>query len=138
MNKELQILSVDNPEWAVIGGGIHTFNIEQAGEDNGQMLCFILQGADQEIVGGVIAATHWDWLNIDLMWIKAEFRGQGYGHKLLIQVEDKARELGARKAYLDTFTFQAPEFYQRHGYQVFGELQNFPTGHQRYYMTKEL
>jgi hypothetical protein len=62
MKKELQIIAVDNPEWAVIGGGIHTFNIEQAGEDNGQRLCFILQKAAQEIIGGRIAATHWDWL----------------------------------------------------------------------------
>lgn len=138
MEKELRIVAVDNPEWAIIGGGIHTFNIEQAGDDNGQMLCFLLQGADQEITGGVIAATHWNWLYIDLMWIKDEFRGQGYGTRLLAMAEEKGRELGARNAYLDTFTFQAPGFYQKHGYQIFGELQDFPTGHQRYYLTKEL
>ena len=138
MNKELQIVSVDQPDWGLIGGGIHNFNIAQAGEDNGQSFCFILQGTDQEAVGGVIAATHWDWLYIDLMWIKEEFRGQGYGQRLLTMAENKAREFGAKNAYLDTFSFQAPEFYKKYGYEVFGELQNFPTGHQRYYLKKEL
>lgn len=44
----------------------------------------------------------------------------------------------ARHAYLDTFSFQAPGFYQRAGYRVFGELPDFPAGHRRYFMTKEL
>jgi hypothetical protein len=39
---------------------------------------------------------------------------------------------------LDTFSFQAPDFYKQHGYQVFGELQDFPSGHQRYYLKKQL
>ena len=138
MKKKLQILPAENPEWAIIGGGVHAFNIEKAGEDDGQTLCFVLQGDDQEIVGGIIAATHWDWLYIDLMWIKAEFRGQGYGSRLLAMAEEKGRELGAQNAYLDTFSFQALDFYKKYGYQIFGKLEDFPVGHQRYYMTKEL
>ncbi len=138
MNEEYQIVSVDKPEWGLIGGGIHNFNIQQAGDDKGQTMCFVIQGPDEEMVGGVIAAVHWDWLYVDLMWIKDEFRGQSYGSRLLSLAEDKARELGAKNAYLDTFSFQAPDFYKKHGYQVFGELQDFPAGHQRYYLTKQL
>jgi hypothetical protein len=41
-------------------------------------------------------------------------------------------------AYLDTFSFQAPDFYKKLGYEVFGELQDFPHGHQRYFMKKRL
>jgi N-acetylglutamate synthase-like GNAT family acetyltransferase len=72
------------------------------------------------------------------MVIQAEYREQGYGRQLLEQLEAAAREQGAQNAYLDTFSFQALEFYQKQGYQVFGELQNFPQGNQRYYLTKEL
>jgi hypothetical protein len=53
-------------------------------------------------------------------------------------VEEKARELGAKNAYLDTFSFQAPGFYEKLGYQTFGELPAFPPGHERFYMKKEL
>ena len=138
MNKEYRIVSVDKPEWGIIGGGISNYNKEQAGEDNAQTLCFVLYAPDQEIVGGVIGATYWDWLYIDLMWIKEELRGRGYGHRLLTLAEDKARQRGAKKAYLDTFSFQAPEFYEQHGYAVFGALEDFPPGHQRYFFTKQL
>ena len=138
MEKKYEIVRAEKPEWAAIGGGIHNYNIAQAGDDRGQSLCFVLQEPDEEIVGGVIAAIHWDWLYIDLLWIKEELRGQGYGQRLLKLAEDEARELGARNAYLDTFSFQAPDFYKKYGYQVFGMLQDFPPGHQRYYMTKEL
>ncbi|NTU64122.1 MAG: GNAT family N-acetyltransferase [Chloroflexi bacterium] len=75
---------------------------------------------------------------IDLLWLKEELRGRGYGHRLLMLAEDEARQRGATHAYMDTFSFQAPDFYQRHGYQVFGELKDFPHGHQRYFLTKQL
>jgi len=138
MGEEYNIVYLEKPEWGIIGGGISQYNTQQAGADNGQNLCFVLQGPDQEIVGGVIGATHWDWFYINLMWIKDEFRGRGYGHRLLTQAEDEARQRGARNAYLDTFSFQAPDFYKKHGYQVFGELKDFPTGHQRYFLSKQL
>ena len=138
MDEEYKIVYIDKPEWGVIGGGISEFNKQQAGDDKGQNLCFVLQTPDQEVVGGVIGATFWDWLYIDLMWIKEELRGQGYGHLLLTRAEDEGRQRGAKNSYLDTFSFQAPDFYRKHGYQVFGELKDFPAGHQRYFLTKQL
>ena len=72
------------------------------------------------------------------MWIKDEFCGRGHGHRLLTLAEQEARQRGAKNVYLDTFSFQAPDFYKRHGYQVFGELPDFPLGYQRYFLTKQL
>jgi GNAT superfamily N-acetyltransferase len=138
MDQEYDIVYMDQPAWSVIGQGITEYNTEQAGDDHGQNLCFVLQGPDEEIVGGVIGATHWDWLYVNLMWIRHDLRGQGYGHRLLTLAEEKARERGAKHAYLDTFSFQAPGFYKKYGYEVFGELADFPTGHQRYYLKKQL
>jgi len=138
VQEEYQIVYKDNPEWEIIGGGINAFNQQQGGQDNAQNLCFVLQSPDGVIVGGVIGSTYWDWLHVDLMWIKEEFRGCGYGKRLLMQAEDEARQRGARYAYLDTFSFQAPDFYKKYGYEVFGELENFPDGHQRYFLAKQL
>ncbi|HSR30650.1 MAG TPA: GNAT family N-acetyltransferase [Anaerolineae bacterium] len=138
MDEGTQIVYVDKPEWGIIGGGIRAFNEQQAGDAHVQTLCFVLRAPDEEIVGGVVGATHWDWLHVDLLWLKEEFRGRGYGHRLLTLAEQEARQRGAKHAYLDTFSFQAPDFYKRHGYQVFGELADFPPGHQRLFMTKRL
>ncbi len=141
MSEEYQIIYVEKLEdavWEAIGGGINDYNTRQAGDDQGKNLCFVLRAPDQEIVGGVIGATYWDWFYINLMWVKEELRGRGYGHRLLMLAEQEAQQRGARHAYLDTFSFQAPGFYVRHGYQVFGELKDFPRGHQRYFLTKQL
>ena len=128
----------DTPEWDIIGGWISDYNKAQAGDDHPQRLCFVLKAPDQSVVGGVIGIVFWDWLYVDLMYLPEALRGQGYGSQLLTLIEDEARRRGARHVHLDTFSFQAPEFYQRHGYRVFGELPDFPPGHTRYYLTKEL
>lgn len=138
MDEEYKIVSTEEPPWGIIGGGISEFNDQQAGESKGKLLCFVLQAPDEEVVGGVIGETHWDWLYINLMWIREDLRRRGYGKHLLELAEEEARKRGAKNAYLDTFSFQAPEFYEKYGYQVFGELEDFPEGHQRFYCRKEL
>ena len=138
MTDEYTIESTEKPEWGIIGQGISNYNVQQAGEDNAQSLCLVLRSADEEVVGGIIGATYWNWFHLDLMWIQEELRGHGYGHRLLMLAEEEARRRGATNAYLDTFSFQALDFYEKHGYQVFGELEDFPTGHQRYFLSKQL
>lgn len=141
MDEEFHIVYVDKPEeaaWGIIGRGVGTYNEQQAGDNNFQRLCFVLRTPDQDIVGGVLGETYWDWLYIDLLWVKDELRGRGYGRRLMTAAEDEARQRGAKNAYLDTFSFQAPDFYRHHGYQVFGELQDYPPGHQRYFLRKQL
>ena len=141
MDQEYQIVYVEKPEesaWGIIGRGLRSYNLQQAGDDKFQRLCFVLQAPDQEIVAGVLGEIYWEWLHIDLLWVKDELRGCGYGGRLLAVVEDEARQRGAKNAYLDTFSFQAPDFYELNGYQVFGELGDFPPGHQRYFLAKKL
>ena len=98
MNEPYEIINLEKPEWSIIGGGVHDYNTEQVGQSNEQNLCFVLQGADQDIIGGVIGSTYWGWFYISLMWVKAEFRGRGYGQRLLNQAEAEARERGAKYA----------------------------------------
>lgn len=141
MENLYSISFVEKPEqlvWGIIGRGISSYNEQQAGDDGSQRICFAVQGTEQEVVGGIVAAIYWDWLYIDLMWLREDLRGQGYGSRLLAMAEEEARRRGAKHAFLDTFSFQAPEFYKKHGYHVFGELPNFPQGHTRYYFMKDL
>lgn len=141
MNTAYQIVYVEKPEesaWGIIGRGLSQYNHQQAGDNKFQRICFVLHGPDETIVGGVLGEIYWGWLYIDLLWVEEELRGQGYGHRLLTRAEEEARQRGAKNAYLDTFSFQVPDFYKQHGYQVFGELRDFPAGHQRYFLTKPL
>lgn len=136
--EEYTIAQVDKPEWETIGTNLSAYNKQQAGGGQAQNLCFVIKSPDGKTVGGVIGDMHWDWLHVDLLWITDELRGHGYGHRLLTLIEEEARRRGAKNAYLDTFSFQAPDFYKQHGYRVFGELPDFPAGHTRYFFVKQL
>jgi len=141
MNEDYQINYVEKPEesvWGIIGRGVGDYNEQQAGDNKFQRLCFALYAPDGTIVGGVLGETYFNWLYIDLLWVKEELRDRGYGRRLLTLAEEEALKRGAKNAYLDTFSFQAPDFYKQCGYEVFGDLQDFPPGHQRYFFTKQL
>lgn len=138
MEDNFEIVYAEKPDWDAIGQGINAFNLEQAGPENGESLCFLLRDPGKQVVGGLIGSTYWNWFHIDLMWIRADLRGRGLGRQILMRAEDLARSRGAQFAHLDTFTFQAPDFYKKFGYRVFGELKDCPPGFTRFYMTKEL
>lgn len=141
MGQPYQIVQDDDPAddaLTAVGIGVHTFNIEQAGDNHYQRLCLFVIGRQDEVVGGLIGATYWNWFYLDLLWVRHDLRRQGYGRRLLQQAEEEARRRGAQHAYLDTFSFQAPEFYEKLGYTVFGELPDFPAGHRRFFYTKDL
>jgi ribosomal protein S18 acetylase RimI-like enzyme len=141
MNAEYHILPAEKPDdkmWEVIGGGINQYNRQHGGPEGFKHLCFTLYAPNGEVAGGLIGETYWGWFYINLLFVKEELRGQGYGHQLLTLAEEEARQRGVKNAFFDTFSFQAPDFYRKHGYRVFGELKDFPPEHTRYYMTKRL
>lgn len=94
---------------------------------------------DGKILAGIIVRMYcWKCIYIDTFWIDESMRGEGLGTLLLEEVERVAKENGSHLIHLDTFDFQAKDFYLNHGYSVFGELEDCPKGHTRYFMSKVL
>ncbi len=90
-----------------------------------------------QLIGGINAMLYcWNILYVDILYVEDAHRGKGYGKLLLDRVESEARQLGGYMSHLDTFDWQAKEFYEHLGYEVFGILENCPRGHNRYYMKK--
>lgn len=99
----------------------------------------VIKGPNGEILAGIMSVLYcWNCLNIDVLWVKEGHRCDGYGSALLIEVEKIAKEKGCSLVHLDTFDFQAKSFYEKHGYEVFGELEDCPKDHIRYFMKKIL
>jgi len=88
--------------------------------------------------GGLLAEHYWNCLFIDILWIEPEYRRLGYGRKLMAEIEQIARDKRLDLIHLDTHGFQAPGFYAKLGYEVFGVLDDSPKGYCRYYMAKRL
>jgi ribosomal protein S18 acetylase RimI-like enzyme len=103
-----------------------------------QMLALALRGDGGEILGGLIGQLQWEWLRIDILGVAEHLRGQGWGRSLVEEAERIALRSGCRHAWVDTFSFQSPEFYKRLGYHVFGELPDYPSGQVRYFLAKLL
>ena len=90
------------------------------------------------LIGGAYGYVNWNWLFINLVWLRDDARGHGHGRRVILALEAAARERGCTHAHLDTFSFQAREFYEQLGYEVFSALDDYPPGHQRFFMKKVL
>jgi GNAT superfamily N-acetyltransferase len=76
-------------------------------------------------------------MHVGILFVDSAYRGMGHGKHLLQSTEIEAKELGGYMSHLDTFDFQAKDFYERLGYEVFGVL-DYPPGHHRYFLKKRL
>ncbi|HYH84622.1 MAG TPA: GNAT family N-acetyltransferase [Pyrinomonadaceae bacterium] len=118
--------------------GLVGYNGSQTGDASYTSFTVLLRDPGGEVVGGLLAEVYWGWLHVDALWVKDSLRGRGSGGKLMATAEREAVTRGCRSAFLDTFSFQALPFYERLGYEVFGELVDFPPGHRRYFLRKSL
>ncbi len=115
---------------------IYEFNCAQTGQDDGQQFAFFIRNEQQEIIAGI---SGWTWARaceIRTLWVHADWRGHGYGSALLEAAEKEARAHGSQVIFLSSHSFQAPAFYQKHGYELAWQLEDFPPGHQYGFLIK--
>jgi GNAT superfamily N-acetyltransferase len=123
-------------EIAIVRAGLSAYNRRHAPDDTFEPLTWFVRDAQGAIIGGLLGGIIWQWLYVDILWLSDELRGQGYGSRLLTEAERLAMERGCIGSHLTTMSFQALEFYERHGYTVFGVLEDFPPGHRKYMLQK--
>jgi GNAT superfamily N-acetyltransferase len=105
-------------------------------EDHRRLAVFAYEA--DELVGGAAGYTHWGWLFVSHLWVMDELRGDGLGSRLMREIESAAVRRGVDMAHLDTYDFQAADFYERLGYEQFAELHDYPPGHSRHFLKKRL
>lgn len=129
-------------EYDLVDNGIVDYNLSKVPFEKEKSFISInrvIKGLNGEVLGGINSILYcWNWLYVDVLWVKEEYRKEGYGSTLLNEVENIAKEKGCKLIHLDTFDFQAKDFYIKHGYEVFGVLDDCPMEHKRYYMKKNI
>ena len=117
---------------------LYEFNSAQTGKDDGQLFGFFIRNEQNEIVAG---CSGWTWAQaceIQSLWVHPAWRGAGYGRTLLESAENEAREHNCRVILIGSYSFQAPKFYQKCGYELSWQVNDFPPGHQHCYLVKRL
>ncbi len=132
---------IDDPDYeiaAALGSGLTKHALPTTGLPGFLPIAVLAHDDRGALVGGVQGTINWNWLHVALFWLAEDVRHQGLGSKLLERIEEVALERGCHNAHLDTFSYQARPFYERHGYELFATLEDYPPGHQRFFMRKRL
>ena len=121
--------------------GINEYNLNKvpATADVWTKIEFVAKNEEGIEIGGILGGIgYWNGLEVKILWVKEAYRKKGIGSKILKHAEKIAIEKGAVISMLDTFDFQAEEFYLKNGYKPIGEIKDFPKGHRRIYFSKIL
>jgi GNAT superfamily N-acetyltransferase len=130
-------ISKDETDAQFIGEKINEYNFNRVPHYNHQVLNLIAR-EQNIIIGGLLGDTAWNWLYISLFWVDERKRSLGLGTRILEMAEELAVQRGCKRANLETHDFQNLAFYQKRGYLIFGQLDDFPEDHTKYYLWKNL
>ena len=135
--------SADDPQArrrvvAAIQSGLREHNRSWHTDPKAGQIVLAVHDAGEEVAAGLVCDVAYGWLTIETLWVDANQRGQGLGSRLLAAGEELGRARGCHDAHLTTYSFQTPEFYERHGYERFGELHDYPGDQSMVFLRKKL
>jgi ribosomal protein S18 acetylase RimI-like enzyme len=140
MNQRVFAFSTtDTPteEWLrAVDVGLDQYNYAVAPLTDVRQLAAFATANTGQVAGGAVGRTWGKCCELLQLWVASEYRSDGVGSRLLLEFEAHARTRGCSIFYLTTLSFQAPEFYRRHGYGVLAEIAGYPNGIVKYLMHK--
>ena len=125
-------------EIAFVNNALQKFNDEKVGPDNHELLNIVEYDNTGNIIAGILGGTYWGWMHIDILWVDENHRKQGLGSQLLNAAESEAIKRGCHSVHVDTMSWQAPDFYKKHGYEIISQLDDIPNGNKKYHLIKKL
>ncbi|WP_432401555.1 GNAT family N-acetyltransferase [Wukongibacter sp. M2B1] len=136
--KELKIPQAytDNDEKYLVQKYIDEFYKNEASHE--EEINLILKDHKEKLIAGILSKRVMEYLWVSFLWVDDKYRGLGYGKKLLLRLEKIAKEKGYKLIRLDTFSFQAPEFYKKLNYKLIAVEDDYPKGHTHYFFNKEI
>jgi GNAT superfamily N-acetyltransferase len=121
---------------AALDDRINRFNADRSGIDDASFLSIMLRATDGELYAGVHGHSWGGYCEIRSLWVAEDRRGQGLGSALLDAAEQEALRRGCDRIILSTHSFQAPGFYDRHGFRVVADIPDCPRGYSHLVLVK--
>lgn len=135
---QVRLENTESQKSQIIGDLIRSYNRSKREAAESEPLNIYVEDDSGELMAGLVAETFGNWLEIEYLFVKEDIRGQGIGSQLLQQAESEAKKRNCCFAFVNTYQFQAPAFYQRHGYKEVFTLKDYPYTGQRHYYQKDL
>lgn len=128
----------DDADVRFLDDRINEYNFETTGITDGRIVSFFVRDERGDIIAGLYGWTWGGTCAVRSLWVRAEHRKGGYGTTLMEAAEREALARGCTRIVLSTHSFQAPRFYERLGFEIVGTHFDYPRGHQKHYLRKEL
>ena len=135
---QVRLENIDSQKSQIIGDLIRSYNLSKREVAESEPLNLYVEDEHGELMAGLVAETFGNWLEIEYLFVKEDLRGQGVGSQLLQRAESEAKMRNCRFAFVNTYQFQAPAFYQKQGYKEVFILKDYPYTGQRQYYQKDL
>ena len=135
---QVRLENTESQKSQEIGDLIRSYNRSKREAAESESLNLYVEDDSGQLMAGLVAETFGNWLEIEYLFVKEDLRGQGIGSQLLQQAESEAKKRNCRFAFVNTYQFQAPAFYQKHGYKEVFTLKDYPYTGQRHYYQKDL
>lgn len=135
---QVRLENTESQKSQIIGDLIRSYNRSKREAAESEPLNIYVEDDSGELMAGLVAETFGNWLEIEYLFVKEDLRAQGIGSQLLQQAESEAKKRNCRFAFVNTYQFQAPAFYQMHGYKEVFTLKDYPYTGQRHYYQKDL
>jgi N-acetylglutamate synthase-like GNAT family acetyltransferase len=126
------------PDAKIVDDSLEQFNQSVADFTTSLKFACMARLRSGTVVGGALARWWGEYCELQQIWVDEYHRTGGIGRRLVQMVEEEARTRGCSLVYLDTFTFQAPVFYLKLGYEVACEFKGFPNNVSKFIMRKSL
>ena len=137
-NMRLKLENMESEKTQELENLIKEYNRSKREPSRSEPLNIYVEDEQGNLMAGMVAETFGNWLEIEYLYVREDLRGQGLGSRILKMAEKESRERRCKYSFVDTFNFQAPKFYENHGYKEVFSLKKYPYTGERYYYTKEL
>lgn len=133
--------TIDQKSYDIISELLFEYNLSKTIDlqnESNKPIEIIIRDENNKIIGGLYGRSIWGTLEINKCVVIPENRKEGIGRKLIIEAEKEAKKRCCRFISLNTFSFQAPEFYEKLGFEKIGTETDFPQGFEKYYYRKKI